>query len=511
LLHRVLSPPHEICRAFADDLGMVLASLSSLKKVSSLFKILAAVSGMTLNIAKTVLIPLGGELSQAVVDRIREFLTKNIPQWSAVKITTHAKYLGVYVGPGADEQQIWKEPAEKWSWRTRVLAGARLAPAFGIRQYNSRAITCMSYIGQLYPAPKNIIKHEKSLLQQLLHIGNNSLPPGHIFRLKDIGASQPISLVVHNLAARYRTAHRTIGESRIKENTDEYLAALNTDEAPLSALVKPFAKTAHWKLQPLVFLLNVALSSFEGKYPMIAGAVASVQAQDLEEDTNKLKSMQAIVYTCLLPVVHPANFPSELFRRLCCWLPEMSGYPQLKENIRDLLDTSAKCRNTFIMAIVKTFCNAWPTSFRRHEKLRPCVFGCPNGRDKLRHYLVCPRAWPEMCRAMNYTHCNRDVLARLGLSSAFSASEAIKVLTGLLEAFHTLWHSQSKHVQNHFLAARKRVELMDTKTSRNREHHLQPLGRNPPGQGGFSGQDYTKPPWPGGFLRAGRSQSCSHL
>ena len=68
-----------------------------------------------------------------------------------------------------------------------------------------------------------------------------------------------------------------------------------------------------------------------------------------------------------------------------------------------------------------------------------------------------------MASQFGFAHANRDIFARLGLSSMYRQSDATRTLTALLEAFHTLWHSASSNHEEHFRAARKRIELIEHK------------------------------------------------
>ena len=79
----------------------------------------------------------------------------------------------------------------------------------GIRQYNNRAVTCLGYVGQLFPVTETMIQHEKTLVQRVMHMINNALPPGMHFNLQSLGLPSVHSIVVMNRAARIRTAKVT--------------------------------------------------------------------------------------------------------------------------------------------------------------------------------------------------------------------------------------------------------------------------------------------------------------
>ena len=54
------------------------------------------------------------------------------------------------------------------------------------------------------------------------------------------------------------------------------------------------------------------------------------------------------------------------------------------------------------MCWLKAVGGGWTTSVRMHESvLLPCVFGCLDCRDAVRHYLTCPILWQLAREALN--------------------------------------------------------------------------------------------------------------
>ena len=98
--------PGSTFRAYADDLALVTPDLEAdLPALTRLFWEYERISGLTLNIAKTVLVPLDGEdleVAKSVIGRAA-------PTWGAVRIQSHAEYLGFILGPGGTERS-WIKP-----------------------------------------------------------------------------------------------------------------------------------------------------------------------------------------------------------------------------------------------------------------------------------------------------------------------------------------------------------------------------------------------------------------
>eukprot|EP00972_Heterocapsa_arctica_P066269 9775902-Heterocapsa_arctica.AAC.1 len=74
-----------VCRACADDVGMVLCDIVHLLPVSTIFKLARLIAGLQLKFAKCTAVPLR-PWSEALCLRIRDWLTANLPTWSAISI-----------------------------------------------------------------------------------------------------------------------------------------------------------------------------------------------------------------------------------------------------------------------------------------------------------------------------------------------------------------------------------------------------------------------------------------
>ena len=116
----ILQRLHPLCpdaciRAYADDLAIVLPNgIASCSLLEDLFHGYATISGLKLNIDKTVCIP----LFHFQVERLREQRSMAAPTWAGMLVKDTAKYLGMYIGPGRG-QSSWKTPLEKY------IAGAK--------------------------------------------------------------------------------------------------------------------------------------------------------------------------------------------------------------------------------------------------------------------------------------------------------------------------------------------------------------------------------------------------
>ena len=105
--------------ACADDVGTSLKSLLGLPSIAKLFKVVSLISGLSLNVSKTVLVPLGALFTEALEFAIRFWISQNCPEWSQIQISSCAKYLGFILGPGAiGNKSSLAAPLQKF--RTRI-------------------------------------------------------------------------------------------------------------------------------------------------------------------------------------------------------------------------------------------------------------------------------------------------------------------------------------------------------------------------------------------------------
>jgi hypothetical protein len=136
--------------------------------------------------------------------------------------------------------------------------------------------------------------------------------------------------------------------------------------------------------------------------------------------------------------IYPLNGPAEVARRLLLWLPEFSGVADLELRIEHAVRVLGDCKNMTKIAWMKTVFDGWPTAYRKHEAVRPCLFGCSvssfkclpcfdrfcsgcrlemqdcncvqvwsdfvSDTDRLKHYVNCPVLWATI----RVLKCRRD-------------------------------------------------------------------------------------------------------
>ena len=121
-----LAWPHNAAiRRCADDIGAALASFRFLKLLEPTFRLAQEASGLVLNAAKCIIVPLGGPVSE-VAPALQQWLNCHLPSWSKFNIRDKAKYLGVFMGPGHVEESWDQALAKFWKeFALLLLVGCR--------------------------------------------------------------------------------------------------------------------------------------------------------------------------------------------------------------------------------------------------------------------------------------------------------------------------------------------------------------------------------------------------
>eukprot|EP00959_Pyramimonas_sp_CCMP1952_P121227 2534774-Pyramimonas_sp.AAC.1 len=106
----------------ADNVGATLQQRALLKGMWHVFRSADVLGGLRLKLHECVTIPLGGEFSPELEKDMRQCLMARVPSWAAMSVAASGEYLGVQVGPAADEHSIWRKAAAKWTLRVLELA-----------------------------------------------------------------------------------------------------------------------------------------------------------------------------------------------------------------------------------------------------------------------------------------------------------------------------------------------------------------------------------------------------
>ena len=105
----IMVDPDTHHRAFADDIGVILTDITTqLPKLAAMLSRFGKISGMIVNIKKTILIPLWPDSRE----NHRQVVASAAPTWADVPIDDSAIYLGVRIGPGKSGSE-WETAAKR--------------------------------------------------------------------------------------------------------------------------------------------------------------------------------------------------------------------------------------------------------------------------------------------------------------------------------------------------------------------------------------------------------------
>ena len=152
--------PTATVRAYADDTAIVVENLDDdLPMISEIFDEYRRLSGLTLNLKKTVIIPLNPEPLAISRQRIH----RCCPEWEIVHIDNEGTYLGFQIGPGC-EHKSWVEPCKKYEEAVKLWSSVPTGLHGATAAYNVFCLPILTYIAQLQlPSVEALATEERCL------------------------------------------------------------------------------------------------------------------------------------------------------------------------------------------------------------------------------------------------------------------------------------------------------------------------------------------------------------
>ena len=136
----------EVARAFADDTAVVIAdyvvSTPVLGRLSQEFE---RISALSLNISKTIFIPLW-PLGSSMA--LRTYIRELCSWWWDISVKTCGKYSGFMTGPGSEDES-WSKPLQKYLHRAEQWGSLNLGLYYNMQGYRTFVATVLSFVMQL--------------------------------------------------------------------------------------------------------------------------------------------------------------------------------------------------------------------------------------------------------------------------------------------------------------------------------------------------------------------------
>jgi len=134
----------------------------------------------------------------------------NISSWSAFRLEESALYLGSFIGPGAGLRQ-WLPAVSKWLLRAKQISLTGAPPLAACSLYNSRALPCLGFLGQLFapPPPGN---SERRVWTWIYKFSFTALSKNGLLNIGSWGGCKVRSVDCTLLSTLVRSAAKTISE-----------------------------------------------------------------------------------------------------------------------------------------------------------------------------------------------------------------------------------------------------------------------------------------------------------
>ena len=147
---------------FADDVGVVMSSaVDQLPALQRLLDRFGKISGMEMNVAKTVLLPLWPDSAE----EHRRSVTESVPAWNDIQIATSAIYLGVRIGPGKEERE-WETAALRLQAKLRGWQWNQIGLHFAATIYNIYVQSTLGFTAQVADHTAAIQQLEQAALRK---------------------------------------------------------------------------------------------------------------------------------------------------------------------------------------------------------------------------------------------------------------------------------------------------------------------------------------------------------
>jgi len=304
-----------------------------------------------------------------------------------------------------------------------------------------------------------------------------------MFRNKNVGLPQPVSIQVLSYAARYRTATDTC---KVWVSQKQLLDETRDQHGPIGWLSRSCHSVSGWQLPPAVDLIADAAAEFQRKHGTFREEV-NLMCQEGELTT------QQATYRTLLPRVFPLNIPKELARRLKLWFPDPLPGDCLSKMIEQSLKASRTMKPTVTLSFVKVLCNGVPTTQRTNTPTLTCKFGCTsqghcrgnNGQkenpksapphlsqdgygngtcqDSLIHYVNCPVVWGFLgskIHNLNHTDSVSSVALRPLNAHKKALTTALFALHVLVDALQNLMSNRGVNAASQLRDSLRRARML---------------------------------------------------
>ena len=335
--------PEGVTRAFADDIALLSNDLPrDADTIKAIFEEFAEISGLDLNLNKTVVIPLWEEpgdeedmvmsegMKAARINRIRQWVYPETTMladmvsnsssssdnqslypedtmladmvaeprsssqvepehfWTKMDMSFSGKYLGFEEGPGKGEK-TWGKAGEKFTERAKTWGKLGAGLQFATLAYNTFCLTVLTYVGQLEPPLSAIFAREEEALRRMTPGPGKWITPQDCWHLKEsYGLCRSFDSIKKVAQAAKVRVHEN-DKKRVNELAERVRQAiLNTEQHSRKQAWKDWYSRSH------AVILQEATKDFEHRVSMVEAVSKGIAGRDRpwsEETHAKVKRM----------------------------------------------------------------------------------------------------------------------------------------------------------------------------------------------------------------------------
>jgi len=370
-LHRAF--PRATSRAWADDLAMTIPDgMSQLGQLCDLFRDFHRVSGLELNIPKTVIVP----LYPFDTGEVRVKLAAEAPDWGGCAVSDKAKYLGFFVGPGR-RLHSWTTPLAKFLDRSKFWGKMGLGTFTTLQAYQVFIGSVLLFVAQLDPLPDDFDMYEGKACKSLFTGPTGWMTPGCLKELKslrfprELPDIRSVAIAAKARVARFECLNN--GGLNILRRAHTLSNLQVNEQCTLSQL----QWITSWRDHSFLYHLRDADRQLCSK-------LKATGERDLKLD-NRLGWQGRI--SKLFQNNPRVKAQLHLRRRLDRWnIQTLPGWRV--QRAEKTLDAVANVVNPRVIAsFIRLLCNGWITG-RRFQGKGPCSL-CRRDEDSIEHFAKC--------------------------------------------------------------------------------------------------------------------------
>ena len=385
--------PMEVTRAFADDTAMVLRSWSrEACAVFRTFRAFSMASGLELNFAKTVAIPLWDENPVSIQARLL-----SDPQMPHIAWDSSSKYLGVFIGPGKGARS-WQKPIAKFESRLLDWKWAEMGLHAALQTYNTFVLSVLLFVAQLESPPESFTALEAKAVRRIAPGPGEWCSPRDLHHGDDLGLSGHLRPLLASCRASMLRVHAWEGKPWRPDGIawGRLCRDLVSARQATTFLVRA-ARWQDWYHSHMPTVAEaIAQEAAKASIHMSAAraAITKVPAGPLSPQAERSFRRKTQRWFAAKLLARDGFYTEERLRhRLTRW--HMGGFPgrTARTAHRNLLRLKALAPPRVRAAVLSTLFNRWTTN-RRMRKLSAapgqCRLGCkPEAADSLEHYFHC--------------------------------------------------------------------------------------------------------------------------